>query len=297
MITRTTCLVCGGAEFIAACRCIDHLVSHDEFTVMKCKSCGFMFTQNIPRPEDIGRYYESSEYISHTGGHKSITDRLYSVARKVMLGRKASIIRKFSRKRRGSILDIGAGTGHFVCRMRDSGWEAVGVEVNETAREQALIINNVTLFRSLKESAFPAETFDAVTLWHVLEHIHNPDEYLSSIADAVKPDGILVIALPNPLSADAVHYAEDWAAFDVPRHLWHFDSKSIDALALRAGFAPVAVKRMPVDGFYISILSEKNRKSTLPLVRGLFKGFLFLLATIFRKQRASSLMYIYKLNS
>lgn len=297
MIIHRKCHICGAEEFNPAYRCKDHLVSQSEFSILKCAYCGFLFTQTIPGPGEIESYYESPEYISHTGGRRSLTDRLYAIARKVMLDSKASIISKFTGGCRGIILDIGAGTGHFVSKMRDIGWEAFGVEVNETAREQALKINKVSLIGSLEEAAFPAGTFDAVTMWHVLEHIHEPEDYLSVIASILKPEGILVVALPNPLSADAGHYADDWAAFDVPRHLWHFSRDNLDMLMKRAGFRSVALKRMPLDAFYISILSERNRKSSLPLIKGLLKGFFFLMVTLFRKQASSSLMYIYRLKS
>jgi len=297
MITHDKCLVCGAAEFESAYRCKDHLVSHREFSIMKCTNCGFLFTQDIPGPGDIESYYESQEYISHTGGRRSLIDKLYAIARKIMLGSKAATITRFAPERIGRLLDIGAGTGHFVRKMHDSGWESVGVEVNEDARKHAFEINEVTLIESLQAGGFTAESFDAVTMWHVLEHIHEPEAYLSQIARLLKPDGIMAVALPNPQSADARHYGDKWAAFDVPRHLWHFSMNDIDTLMKRAGFKPVAVKSMPFDALYISILSEKYRNSNIPVVRGLLRGFFFWLATMLRKERGSSLMYIYKLNS
>lgn len=297
MITHEKCLVCGAARFQSAYRCKDHLVSHREFSIMKCTNCGFLFTQDIPGPGEIESFYESPEYISHTGGSRSLTDKLYGVARKIMLVSKAGTIMRYASERSGRLLDIGAGTGHFVRKMQDSGWESVGVEVSRNARKHALEINGVTLIESLQEGQFASASFDAITMWHVLEHIHEPEAYLSQIARLLKPDGIMAVALPNPQSADARHYGDKWAAFDVPRHLWHFRRNDIDKLAEGAGFKPVAVKRMPFDAFYIPILSEKNRNSRLSLPRGLLKGACFWLVTMLRKEESSSLIYIYKVST
>jgi SAM-dependent methyltransferase len=297
MITHEKCPICGAKEFHTALKCNDYLVSQREFIIKKCSSCGFMFTHDIPGPGEIESFYESPEYISHTGGNRSLTDKLYVIARKIMLGSKARSVRRFSPVKSGRLLDIGAGTGHFVRKMLDSGWESVGVEVNENARKHAFIINRVRLISSLRDGGFTTNSFNAVTMWHVLEHIHEPEIYLGQIASILKPDGILIVALPNTQSADALHYAENWAAYDVPRHLWHFNNNNIDELLNRTGFVQVKVKRMPFDAFYISLLSEKNMCSRFPIVKGLLKGLFFSVWAMLKKERSSSLMYIYKVNN
>jgi SAM-dependent methyltransferase len=290
------CQICGGKEFTLLFECTDHLVSHRQFPVEKCRRCGFTITGNAPEPDVIGSYYESPDYISHTGGEKSISDILYGLARTFMLGTKARKVRRFTKLRTGSILDIGAGTGHFVKRLRSLGWQAEGVEVSDTARDYAINKNGVELLGSLSEGNFSPGRFDAVTLWHVLEHIHDTDELLMSISKHIKPGGTLLLALPNSLSADARFYREHWAAYDVPRHLWHFDSKSINSLVNRHDFAFVDSLRMPFDSFYISILSEKSRNCKYPFVIGMLRGLLFWLWSLLIKERSSSLLFVFRRN-
>jgi 2-polyprenyl-3-methyl-5-hydroxy-6-metoxy-1,4-benzoquinol methylase len=293
MKTHEECIVCGAREFITAFKCIDHLVSSKEFSIMRCKACGFMFTQGIPEPAQIGAYYESPEYISHTGGRKSLTDILYGISRSIMLRHKTGIVKKFTNTAKGTILDIGAGTGHFVMQMQKIGWNALGVEISDNARRHATEINEISLIPSLKEGNFAENSFDAITMWHVLEHIHEPEVYLNNLCTILKKGGILIIALPNPESTDARHYKNNWAAYDVPRHLWHFSINHINTLTSRAGLRPVAVKRMPLDAFYIAILSERHRQSRFALIKGLLKGSYFWLAAAISKEKCSSLIHIY----
>jgi SAM-dependent methyltransferase len=296
MSPSTICQVCGGEEFKLLFDCTDHLVSRRQFPVEKCSRCGFTMTGNAPGPDVIGSYYESPDYISHTGGEKTIADILYGFARTIMLGTKARKVKRFTKLRTGSILDIGAGTGHFVKRLRSMGWQAVGVEVSDTARDYALDKNGIELLASLSAGDFRKGQFDAVTLWHVLEHIHDTEDLLRNISQLIKPGGTLLLALPNCMSADARFYREHWAAYDVPRHLWHFDSRSINILVSRHGFDFVASLRMPFDSFYISILSEKSRNCKYPFITGMLRGFLFWLWSLLIKERSSSLLFVFRRN-
>jgi SAM-dependent methyltransferase len=293
MKAKEACPVCKGQSITFEFECTDHLVSHRQFPVNKCNECGFMYTGNAPGPEVIGSYYESPDYISHTGGERSITDILYGIARRIMLGTKVRIVRRFANINSGSILDIGAGTGHFVRKMSSSGWNAKGVEVSDTARKYALEVNGVKLYESLSDEMFHESEFDVVSLWHVLEHIHDLEGTLSRVGNLLKPGGVLLLALPNNRSADAQFYRENWAAYDVPRHLWHFNSKSINILVSKYGFSEVAVRRMPFDSFYISILSEKSKNSRFPVITGIFWGTLFWIQSRLVKERCSSLLFIF----
>lgn len=288
------CLICAGEQFSPAFNCTDHLVSHREFRIDRCSSCGFLVTDNAPGPDVISSYYDSPEYISHTGSGKSLADVLYSVARKLMLASKSGYIRRLSGLRVGSILDIGAGTGHFVKKMKSFSWQSLGVEINESARNYALSYNGVELLPSLEDLSHSNNTFDAVTMWHVLEHLHDPAATLRQISSILKPQGSLVIALPNPASADAEHYKEKWAAFDVPRHLWHFQPENITSLVSMFGFTHVGTRRMPFDSFYISILSEKQNNNRFALLKGLTWGKLSWLRSLLNKEKSSSLIYAFR---
>lgn len=291
----TTCPLCGGVKFKDKFVCTDRLVSHREFTLEECEDCKFLFTGNAPGKETIGSYYQSPDYISHTGGGRSFADILYGIARSIMLGSKLRTVNRLTQRRSGgNVLDIGAGTGHFVKKMLSNGWHAEGIEVSAEARKYASDVNGVSLHESITELMPVTEKFDAVTMWHVLEHIHEPGEMLRTIGEKIKAGGILIIAVPNRMSADAKYYREEWAAYDVPRHLWHFDSRSLCSLVERHGFERTAKRRMPFDSFYISFLSEKNRNSRFPLFCGIVRGKLFWLQSLFIKERSSSLLFAFR---
>ena len=293
MIQRENCLICDGSELIPLYSCTDYLVTRQNFTILRCNKCGLRLTQGVPGSEEMGSYYDSPEYISHTGGSRSVTDILYGIARGIMLHSKKGSVKKLTARNSGTILDIGAGTGHFLKYMKDGGWEVSGVEVSEAAREYASKVHGLELRGTLDRTVFQEESFDAVTLWHVLEHIHEPQEYLKTIYELTKPGGLLLIAVPNVASADARNYREKWAAYDVPRHLWHFDGNSLKTLVERNGFSLIRRIRMPFDSFYISILSEKNRSGKFPLMAGLMKGFSFWVQSLMVKENSSSLIHAF----
>jgi predicted SAM-dependent methyltransferase len=211
-----------------------------------------------------------------------------------MLKSKQCTVNRLTDKRSGSVLDIGAGTGHFVKKMQSNGWNAIGIEVSDDARKYASEVIGVQLYESISNESVGTEKIDAVTMWHVLEHIHDTGAMLQKVSDIIKPGGILIVAVPNCKSADARYYREDWAAYDVPRHLWHFDSKSLRAKVERHGFTHLKTRRMPFDSFYISILSEKNRNCRFPLLIGIVKGKLFWLQSLLVKERSSSLLFAFR---
>jgi len=294
MATITKCPVCSGGKFSHQFDCTDRLVSYREFPIDKCESCGFLFTQDAPDENVIGSYYQSPEYISHTGGGRSFTDILYGIARIIMLKSKQCTVNRLTHKRSGSVLDIGAGTGHFVKKMQSNGWNAKGIEVSDDARKYASEVNGVQLYESISNESVGTGKFDAVTMWHVLEHIHDTGAMLKKVSDIIKPGGILIVAVPNCKSADARYYRENWAAYDVPRHLWHFDSKSLCKTVEIQGFTLIRTRRMPFDSFYISILSERNRNNQFPIFSGIIKGKLFWLQSLLVKERSSSLLFAFR---
>lgn len=293
MIAPMSCLVCGNTRFTHVFTATDTLVSRDNFEIVRCTSCGFYLTNNTPSQEEINRFYGSDNYISHTGGSKTPADILYNLARSIMLRVKSRSVISLTEKNSGRLLDIGAGTGHFVRTMRNAGWQAEGVEVNETARVNAQIINDVKLFSSLNDIP-SGGLFDAITLWHVLEHIHDPNTLIRKLHESLTDNGVLIIAVPNADSADSIYYREMWAALDVPRHLWHFNMSTLTTLLGRHGFVNFKVKRMPFDSFYIPILSEKNRRSRLAMVAGMIKGLMFWFRSVIRIRNSSSLTFCFR---
>jgi 2-polyprenyl-3-methyl-5-hydroxy-6-metoxy-1,4-benzoquinol methylase len=265
-------------------------MSGETFPVFKCRECGFIFTQSHPGEEGIGRYYESENYISHTGTSKGIVNKMYLVARKFMLRKKVRLIIKSTGLKKGSLLDIGSGTGHFAAEAKKAGWEVRGVEISEKAREFSKL--NFDLDVTADASSLKDGSFDCITLWHVLEHFQDPEACMRDIYRLLKPGGICIIALPNSDSLDAKYYKEYWAAWDLPRHLWHFSPEVFTKFSKKSGFEIKDIKTLPLDVFYISIISERYRKSALAFIRGMITAKWFFLLTIFRKKKASSLVYL-----
>lgn len=292
MVHHKVCPLCLSGNISLHLRCTDHYISREAFEVDKCLECGFEFTQGYPEESEIGKYYESDNYISHSNTAKGFSNKLYLLARKIMLRRKLNIIRKFTGLNKGSILDIGSGTGHFADTMKKSGWQVRGIEINEKAREYATSTFGLVTSGPENISTIQAGSFDCITLWHVLEHFHDPFRYAYEIMRLMKPGGVCVIALPNSKSFDAEHYGKFWAAYDVPRHLWHFNPETFRQFADKTGFETETLLTLPLDLFYISILSEKYKDSRLYLFKGIAIAMIYAFTSFFNKKRSSSIIYI-----
>lgn len=273
MLTLEKCLVCGSNQFEPFLVCKDHTVSKEDFNIVSCKTCGFKFTN--PRPEDsvIGEYYKAEEYISHTNTNKGVVNKLYHMVRSRTLKKKLSLIKSYVP--RGTILDYGCGTGMFLAVCKNAGWETYGMEPDDNARKIASQANTNLFSDKSKIQTYITNTkFNVITLWHVLEHVTDMDETLSFFKHRLTKDGILVIAVPNHISYDAQFYKEHWAAYDVPRHLHHFEKKSIKALLENNGFLLRETLPMKFDSFYVSMLSEKYKTGSTNLLKAFFIGLI-----------------------
>ncbi len=297
MILHSECPLCSSDNIKPWMVCSDHLVSHEEFELYRCLSCGFVFTRQYPGEDQIGRYYDSPGYVAHDDKAPGIVNRIYGVVRKLMLRKKRKLVGKISGVKSGRILDIGCGTGYFPFTMKKAGWMAEGIEPNLKAREYSranfgVVVNDPSAIRSL-----PSEQYDCITFWHVLEHLHDPFAYATEVKRLLKPGGICIIALPNCSSYDSEYYGKNWAGFDVPRHLWHFTPETVDLFASKTGFIISGKSRLPFDVFYISVLSEKQKGSALPFLKGMTRGSWFALRACFKPDKSSSLIYILRKSS
>jgi SAM-dependent methyltransferase len=297
MVHHGNCPLCSSENNHIYLRTMDHFLSLETFSLVKCSNCGFIFTQDHPDQEYIGRYYESEAYLSHSDSAKGFSNRLYRLSRSVMLRKKRELVRKSAGLKKGNLLDIGSGTGHFPAEMKKAGWSVRGIEINPGARENSISRFGLDILPPEKIREFPSAEFDCITMWHVLEHLQDPFFYASEISRLLKPGGICIVALPVCDSFDARHYQEFWAAYDVPRHLWHFTPRTFRYFAEKAGFEITATRRLPIDVFYISILSEKNKGSNLSFVTGMVKGTGFAIMSLFKKNRSSSVIYCIKKKS
>ena len=275
-------------------KCKDYTVSDENYELMFNKEYEMLVT--IPVPENLSNYYKSEDYISHTDSKKTGFDKIYQIVKNITLKRKLRLINEcllhqnsISRPEK-NILDIGAGTGDFLKVCKANLWNVFGTEPDIEARNIAAK-KGVLLHKDV--SHFTDKKFEIITLWHVLEHVENLDEYISTLEKLLSKNGTLIIAVPNYKSYDANYYSKFWAAFDVPRHLWHFSETSISKL-----FAPVNLKvektlPMKFDAYYVSLLSEKYKCGSMKPISALYRGFVSNIKAIKSKQY-SSLIYVLK---
>lgn len=295
--SNTTCPICHGYRVSYYVSCQDNFTTEEVFKLYQCDNCQLLFTKDAPTPNQMERYYSSKNYISHTNTNQGAINKIYHLVRSYMLKRKVKLVEKYSNTKKGKLVDIGAGIGLFCQAMQETNWKTIGIEPSKAAREYAQKQFNIKLETNNYWESIAAGSIDTITLWHVLEHIPNLNETLEKINQALKSNGTLILALPNYTSYDAQVYKQDWAAYDVPRHLWHFSPEGINKLLKSHSFTLKLIKRMPFDAFYISMMSEKNRGTSFPLIKGFWRGLLGGGSALFNKKASSSLIYIFKKNS
>jgi 2-polyprenyl-3-methyl-5-hydroxy-6-metoxy-1,4-benzoquinol methylase len=246
----------------------DHSVSGEEFELLLDEELQLLKTHPQPSADNLSRYYESDDYISHTDSKRSLFEKLYHAVKQKALRDKVKLIYKAS-SAKGKLLDIGAGTGDFAVAAQKEGWEVKGIEPSSKAKSIAQS-KGVTFIDSIEQCN--DTSFDVVTMWHVLEHVPDVENQIKELKRITKPGGIIVIAVPNFNSYDAKYYGRYWAAYDVPRHLWHFSKTSIDKLFAKQGLQLEKVLPMKFDSFYVSLLSEKYKTGKMNFVSGFLSG-------------------------
>jgi 2-polyprenyl-3-methyl-5-hydroxy-6-metoxy-1,4-benzoquinol methylase len=288
----SNCPVCGHPSFNEYLKTKDYFLNKDEFTIVFCERCGFRFTNPRPDSHEILSYYESNAYVSHNAQKQNLLNFIYRKVRSFSIKRKFSLVKKVNDGR--TLLDIGCGTGEFIAYCSKKGFTTTGVEPNENARKFA----NESLHQNVKPESFFEEDFQAkfaiITLWHALEHIHDLNGRLKKIATLLKPSGSLIIAVPNSNSPDAIHYREFWAAYDLPRHLYHFTPDTLKKAALKHGFRIKEIIPLKFDAYYISLLSEKYKYGRENYLRAFFNGIKSNRNARKTKENYSSLIYILK---
>ena len=264
---------------------------------MKCASCSLAFTNPRPDEKSIGAFYDNPEYVSHTDTQEGLLFRLYAVVKSYTLGRKRALLNSFGTSK--SLLDYGAGSGDFSNEMQSSGWTVTSYEPDSNARSSISKKNpEIQLIDSIE--SLPDDSKSVIALWHVLEHVHQLRNTLDQFNRILSPEGRLIIAVPNHLSYDAQFYDNEWAAYDVPRHLYHFDQSSMETLLGKSGFRLVKTKPMWFDSFYVSLLSEKNIGNTGGLSifigwgRAFLVGIVSNLKALGSTKKCSSITYIFE---
>ena len=291
-INYAHCPSCGSQSISPKITVKDYTVSGEKFEIWQCATCSIRFTQDIPSQSSIGNYYKSENYISHTDTKKGFVNSLYHIIRKRTLRQKQMLVERISGIKKGKLLDIGAGTGAFSGYMKDASWEVLGLEPDEATRQRAFELYGITLQSTDELFKLSPGSFDVVSMWHVLEHVHNLHEYLDLIRSVLKFSGKAFIAVPNYTSYDAELYKEFWAAYDVPRHLYHFSPNSMKLLLENHGMKLDGLQPMWFDSFYVSMLSQRYKNGSPGYLQAFKNGLLSNLKASSHPERCSSLIYI-----
>lgn len=286
------CPICASESIEKLYVAKDHTVSNESFEVWRCAKCSGGFTQNVPDAASIGPYYAAESYVSHTDSDKGFINNVYHKVRRFSLVTKKKLVNRLANKTSGTLLDIGAGTGAFVHTMQTGGWQVTGLEPDATAAKQALLKYDIQLQSAENIYTLGNQAFDVITMWHVLEHVHDLHGYFKRFGELLLPSGVLVIAVPNYTSTDANFYKETWAALDTPRHLYHFSPTSMELLANTHGFKLVAKKAMWFDAFYVAMLTEQHKGGSL--LKAILVGLWSNSTALLNVNTCSSVIYAFK---
>lgn len=266
----SVCPICRNNSFSNHLSCKDHFLTQESFNIVKCDKCSFLFVNPRPGEKFLGSYYQSEEYISHTSKANNLINSIYKIARTYTLSRKVSMINKLNTEK--SVLDFGCGTGDFLSVCNQKGWKIHGFEPDKNARDIASSNNQIEIFSSADQLK-NIKSIGIITLWHVLEHVSDLNETLSKLTSILDDNGKMVIAVPNYQSYDSKHYETYWAAYDVPRHLYHFSQSTMKLILENHGLKINQVLPMKLDSFYVSLLSEKYKNGKLNYFKSFINGY------------------------
>ncbi|HAD97071.1 MAG TPA: hypothetical protein DCG19_06665 [Cryomorphaceae bacterium] len=290
MVEEKNCPVCGASSFKTVRNAPYFRGEKEYFTIQECQECKLWITNPRPEDDDLGKYYESEDYVSHTDKKESLIDKVYHLVRNIAVKGKIRLINDVVAQK-GKLLDYGAGTGFFLKAAQDNGWQVTGVEPSAEARRNAKENHNLDLVDPDSYDWSSENKLDCISLWHVLEHLPNLSNHIKNFHTALRAGGKLIIAVPNHESYDAQKYGNAWAALDVPLHLYHFKKKNLEDIAERFGFRVKEIRNMPFDSFYVSMLSEKIARGKINYFRAVWTGLISNLKAASQKN-ASSLIYL-----
>ena len=287
----SNCPVCQSQHIESFLEAKDYTVSGEFFKIVQCRNCEFLFTNPRPSAQEASVYYQSENYISHSDTNEGLVNKLYHWVRNITLKQKTNWIKPY--KTSPELLDIGCGNGHFLLACKNAGWDVSGMELDEKTAIQARKNTQANIVNQL-DQIDATKRFQIISLWHVLEHVYELDQYFDFFKTHLKDSGKLLLALPNPKSHDAEKFKSYWAAYDVPRHIHHFTPKSIELLASKYGFKLVKRKGLLFDSFYISLLSNENQSGNKKLLSSFITGFFSNCKAFIFSGNYSSNLYIFE---
>jgi 2-polyprenyl-3-methyl-5-hydroxy-6-metoxy-1,4-benzoquinol methylase len=270
----------------------DYSLTQDDFQIIQCTHCNLKYTDPVPGKNEIAPYYNFPSYISHTDDNTGLINKLYHKVRNHTLSQKTNWVQSLFTGYKGQLLEVGAGTGAFAHAMTKKGWNVTALEPDAASRERALATYQINIAPIEDLYTLSENKFDVITLWHVLEHVHDLNDYIRTFYKLLRPNGRLIIAVPNYTSFDAQFYKKYWAAYDVPRHLYHFSPHAMEYLAKKFKMQIVSMQPMWFDSFYVSLLSERYKKTgILGMLRAVIMGGISNLIALKNNRRASSIVY------
>ncbi len=292
------CPICNHSNSVLVIESQDFSLTQESFSIYHCTNCSLRYTSPVPNKTEISKYYKFIEYISHTDVKEGWMNRLYHYVRNKTLAQKTKWVQSLFTGHKGHLLDIGAGTGAFAHAMHEKGWKVTGLEPDAETRSKAFENYKIQLQSTDTIFDLPENEFEVISMWHVLEHVHDLKPYLNQCFKSLKKHGRLIIAVPNYTSFDAKYYKKYWAAYDLPRHLYHFSPKSMSILLNEFGFEIVTIKPMWYDSYYVSLLSEKYKQAgKLGLLLAVVIGTISNLFAISDTSKSSSIIYEIKKKS
>jgi hypothetical protein len=298
MIEIQNCPVCDNNIFTPFLTCLDHSISRENFLLVQCSNCQLIITSPRPSSHELNKYYTSAAYTSHIAAAESLFDKIYLTARSFALKWKLSLVEKYTISGpQKKIFDFGCGTAEFLKAAKQKGWVTIGMEPSHLARKNSDPSVAADVRPTLMDVINEGHNFTAITLWHVLEHVEDLNTTLLALKAMLAENGTIFIAVPNHTSWDGKHYGQNWAGYDVPRHLWHFNKNSMTRLLENHGLTIATTIPMRLDAFYISLLSEKYQQNKSLSILGITKALFNAVTSNYRARNAmnySSLIYVIK---
>jgi SAM-dependent methyltransferase len=296
MENLNACLVCGSNQISKELTCKDFVATGNSFELNRCGQCSFLFTNPRPTASEVSPYYQSDRYVSHAGNKTNLPFmyKVYDIVRDYSINHKLKLIKSYHTQ--GNLMDLGCGLGYFLNgAIKDNTFNSTGVDISQDAIDYVKNKFGYNVLNENKLAQLPSESFDIITQWHVLEHVHYLNERMQELHRLLAPNGTMFIAVPNSNSWDAKYYKEYWDGYDVPRHLYHFNQKSFGLLMQKHGFTVKRIKPLLFDAPYISMRSEVHKGKGFSFLRGAIFGAISTINALVRKDY-SSLLFVVKKN-